>query len=151
LACRTSTPRTCYVHPEILTTYVEGSLLLEVKARVEADLRKDLPGLKPEEAAVLTLLQRRLNTTLKDKLAASMKRLSPTKARKAAYVGAAGSAPPPLAVLIGPEGGFAEDERASLLRAPNVIRLALGPRILRADTAAVAALTLVQAVLGDWR
>jgi 16S rRNA (uracil1498-N3)-methyltransferase len=57
----------------------------------------------------------------------------------------------PLAVLIGPEGGFAEDERSALLRAPNVIRLALGPRILRADTAAVAALTLVAAVLGDWR
>ena len=56
----------------------------------------------------------------------------------------------PLAVLIGPEGGFAEDERALLLRQPNVVRLALGPRILRADTAAVAALTLVQAVLGDW-
>ena len=56
-----------------------------------------------------------------------------------------------LAVLIGPEGGFAEDERARLLAAPNVLRLALGPRILRADTAAVAALTLVQAVLGDWR
>jgi 16S rRNA (uracil1498-N3)-methyltransferase len=57
----------------------------------------------------------------------------------------------PLALLIGPEGGFAEDERAMLLRAPNVLRLALGPRILRADTAAVAALALVQAVLGDWR
>jgi 16S rRNA (uracil1498-N3)-methyltransferase len=57
----------------------------------------------------------------------------------------------PLAVLIGPEGGFAEDERAALLELPNVIRLSLGPRILRADTAAVAALTLVQAVLGDWR
>jgi 16S rRNA (uracil1498-N3)-methyltransferase len=57
----------------------------------------------------------------------------------------------PLAVLIGPEGGFAEDERAALLRAPNVLRLALGARILRADTAAVAALALVQAVLGDWR
>ena len=57
----------------------------------------------------------------------------------------------PLAVLIGPEGGFAEDERAALLKLPNVVRLALGPRILRADTAAVAALTLVQAVLGDWR
>jgi len=64
---------------------------------------------------------------------------------------AAGSAPPSLAVLIGPEGGFAEDERASLLRAPNLVRLALGPRILRADTAAVAALALVGAVLGDWR
>ena len=57
----------------------------------------------------------------------------------------------PLALLIGPEGGFAEDERALLLRASNVLRLALGPRILRADTAAVAALALVQAVLGDWR
>jgi len=56
----------------------------------------------------------------------------------------------PLAVLIGPEGGFAEEERAALLMRPNVLRLALGPRILRADTAAVAALTLVQAVLGDW-
>ncbi len=57
----------------------------------------------------------------------------------------------PLAVLIGPEGGFAEDERAQLLGRDNVVRLSLGPRILRADTAAVAALTLVQAVLGDWR
>jgi len=59
-------------------------------------------------------------------------------------------APPTLAVLIGPEGGFAADERGALLRAPNIVRLALGPRILRADTAAVAALTLVGAVLGDW-
>jgi 16S rRNA (uracil1498-N3)-methyltransferase len=53
-------------------------------------------------------------------------------------------------VLIGPEGGFAEEERAALLEQPLVIRLSLGPRILRADTAAVAALSLVQAVLGDW-
>ncbi|QQN63685.1 16S rRNA (uracil(1498)-N(3))-methyltransferase [Bradyrhizobium diazoefficiens] len=54
-------------------------------------------------------------------------------------------------VLIGPEGGFAEEERALLLRQPKTLRLALGPRIMRADTAAVAALALVQAVLGDWR
>jgi 16S rRNA (uracil1498-N3)-methyltransferase len=53
-------------------------------------------------------------------------------------------------VLIGPEGGFAEDERTLLLRQPKTLRLSLGPRILRADTAAVAALALVQAVLGDW-
>src|ERR1700712_530953 len=53
-------------------------------------------------------------------------------------------------LLIGPEGGFAEDERALLLRQPQTLRLSLGPRILRADTAAVAALALVQAVLGDW-
>src|ERR1700736_1778683 len=53
-------------------------------------------------------------------------------------------------VLIGPEGGFAEDERTLLLRQLRTLRLALGPRILRADTAAVAALALVQAALGDW-
>lgn len=53
-------------------------------------------------------------------------------------------------VLIGPEGGFAEEERALLLRQPRISRLSLGPRILRADTAAVAALALVQAALGDW-
>jgi 16S rRNA (uracil1498-N3)-methyltransferase len=53
-------------------------------------------------------------------------------------------------ILIGPEGGFAEEERAILLRQPRTLRLSLGPRILRADTAAVAALALVQATLGDW-
>ena len=53
-------------------------------------------------------------------------------------------------LLIGPEGGFAEEERALLLKQPNILRLALGPRILRADTAGVAALALVQAALGDW-
>jgi 16S rRNA (uracil1498-N3)-methyltransferase len=53
-------------------------------------------------------------------------------------------------VLIGPEGGFAEEERLLLLRQPSTLRLSLGPRILRADTAAVAALALVQAALGDW-
>jgi 16S rRNA (uracil1498-N3)-methyltransferase len=62
-----------------------------------------------------------------------------------------GTAPLPLAVLIGPEGGFAEHERAALGKLPNLVRLALGPRILRADTAAVAALALVASVLGDWR
>jgi 16S rRNA (uracil1498-N3)-methyltransferase len=63
----------------------------------------------------------------------------------------AGSGPQPLALLVGPEGGFAEEERAALLKLTNVVQLSLGPRILRADTAAVAALALVQAVLGDWR
>jgi 16S rRNA (uracil1498-N3)-methyltransferase len=53
-------------------------------------------------------------------------------------------------ILIGPEGGFAEEERALLLRQPATLRLSLGPRILRADTAAVAALALVQASRGDW-
>ena len=53
-------------------------------------------------------------------------------------------------VLIGPEGGFAEEERSVLLRQAKTLRLSLGPRILRADTAGVAALAVVQAALGDW-
>jgi 16S rRNA (uracil1498-N3)-methyltransferase len=53
-------------------------------------------------------------------------------------------------VLVGPEGGFAEEERAIMLAQPQLLRLSLGPRILRADTAAVAALALVQAARGDW-
>ena len=57
----------------------------------------------------------------------------------------------PIALLIGPEGGFDEDERA-LLRGQSFVRpISLGPRLLRADTAAVAGLALVNAVLGDWR
>jgi 16S rRNA (uracil1498-N3)-methyltransferase len=57
----------------------------------------------------------------------------------------------PAAILIGPEGGFSSDEAAKLRAWPNVTLLSLGPRILRADTAAVAALTLWQATCGDWR
>ena len=57
----------------------------------------------------------------------------------------------PLAVLVGPEGGFSEDERGAIRARPNTVALSLGPRILRADTAAVAVLALVQAVLGDGR
>jgi 16S rRNA (uracil1498-N3)-methyltransferase len=60
-------------------------------------------------------------------------------------------APGPLAVLVGPEGGFDVRERDLLARQPFVTRISLGPRILRADTAAVAALALVNAALGDWR
>jgi 16S rRNA (uracil1498-N3)-methyltransferase len=63
----------------------------------------------------------------------------------------AGTGRQPIALLIGPEGGFSEDERKKLVDLPNIVRLSLGPRILRADTAAVAALALVQTVLGDWR
>jgi len=55
------------------------------------------------------------------------------------------------AVLIGPEGGFEESERRLIKALPHVITLSLGPRILRADTAAIAALAIVQACLGDWQ
>jgi 16S rRNA (uracil1498-N3)-methyltransferase len=57
---------------------------------------------------------------------------------------------PPAAVLIGPEGGFTDEERRQLKSLAFVTPISLGPRIMRADTAAVAALTLAQAVIGDW-
>jgi 16S rRNA (uracil1498-N3)-methyltransferase len=59
--------------------------------------------------------------------------------------------PGPAALLVGPEGGFDPAERELLSAQPFVTRISLGPRILRADTAAVAALALINAVLGDWR
>ena len=60
------------------------------------------------------------------------------------------AAPGPWAILIGPEGGFSPEERTKLRALPFVTPISLGPRILRADTAAVAALTLWQTTLGDW-
>lgn len=60
-------------------------------------------------------------------------------------------APGPAAILIGPEGGFSVDEASRLRARPETVPLSLGPRILRADTAAVAAITLWQAACGDWR
>ncbi len=56
-----------------------------------------------------------------------------------------------LALLVGPEGGFSEEERQKLRSLSFVTAIPLGPRILRADTAAVAALAVIQAAIGDWR
>ena len=63
---------------------------------------------------------------------------------------AAGAGFAKFAVLIGPEGGFDQEERRNLTELPQAARISLGPRVLRADTAAVAALAIVQAALGDW-
>lgn len=81
--------------------------------------------------------------------------------RRLMFCDEAGDAPPasralsgdggPWAILIGPEGGFSPDERERLRALPFATRVSLGPRILRADTAAISALTLWQSVLGDWR
>ena len=60
-------------------------------------------------------------------------------------------APGPATILIGPEGGFTDEERASIRAAPNAVPISLGPRILRAETAALAALAAYMAVAGDWR
>jgi len=57
----------------------------------------------------------------------------------------------PWAIVVGPEGGFAEEELTALRRIRDVMAVGLGPRILRADTAALAALACWQALVGDWR
>jgi 16S rRNA (uracil1498-N3)-methyltransferase len=62
-----------------------------------------------------------------------------------------GAVPGPWAILIGPEGGFSQAERARLHAMPQACAVSLGPRILRADTAAVAAMTVWQTTLGDWQ
>ena len=62
-----------------------------------------------------------------------------------------GPADAPWAVLIGPEGGFSPGERANLRAQAYAVPASLGPRILRADTAAISAISLWQAALGDWR
>jgi len=59
--------------------------------------------------------------------------------------------PGPAVIVIGPEGGFADQERAAVRAAPNAVPISLGPRILRAETAALAALAAYMAVAGDWR
>ena len=59
--------------------------------------------------------------------------------------------PGPSTILTGPEGGFTDEERAAIRAAPNAVAVSLGPRILRAETAALAALAAYMAVAGDWR
>ena len=60
-------------------------------------------------------------------------------------------APGPASILTGPEGGFTDEERVAIRAAPNAIAISLGPRILRAETAALAALSTYMAIAGDWR
>jgi len=76
--------RKCYVHPEVFSSYMDGELLLEIKEEIETELREDLASLKPEEAAVLTLLQERLSREVKKQEEAKpskKRRSSPRKAQ----------------------------------------------------------------------
>lgn len=69
----------------------------------------------------------------------------------APFAEVAAKSPAPAAILIGPEGGFTDAERALIATVPEARAVSLGPRILRADTAAAAAVSLWQAIAGDWR
>jgi DNA topoisomerase-1 len=74
--------RKCYIHPEVLSAYTEGALALEVKQEAQAQLRDHLADLKPEEAAVLALLDARLNRTLSDSLKDSLAAVKSKPKRK---------------------------------------------------------------------
>jgi 16S rRNA (uracil1498-N3)-methyltransferase len=109
----------------------------------------------PDIAAPIAL-DRLLRDWVPERLMVFCDEEAPVRDPVAVLEGARDSTPPALGrvgvtVLVGPEGGFAEEERAALLKLPNLVRLSLGPRVLRADTAAVAVLALAQATLGDWR
>ncbi|GJE45958.1 16S rRNA (uracil(1498)-N(3))-methyltransferase [Methylobacterium soli] len=137
----------------VLTRYTQGERLKPERLRANAIEAAEQCGILaipslPEAArlpAALADLEPERLLVFCDEAAAVA---DPVAALRAA---ADPDAPPPLAVLIGPEGGFAPEERAMIQERPNSVGLSLGPRILRADTAAVAALALVQAVLGDAR
>ena len=108
-----------------------------------------------EQSARLSVPQVREGVTF-DKLLASW-----PKERRLFFCDEGGDAKPlaeaahsttgPVAILTGPEGGFDPAERAALRALPFVTPVTLGPRILRADTAALAALAIWQAMAGDWR
>ncbi|MES1152239.1 MAG: DNA topoisomerase IB, partial [Dongia sp.] len=65
--------RKCYIHPEIINGYLAGDLAMNIKHKIHHELSRKLKGLKPEEAAVLALLERRLKMSVNDRLKASLK------------------------------------------------------------------------------
>jgi DNA topoisomerase-1 len=88
--------RKCYVHPEVVNSYLEGSLLLEIQEEVDAELRNDLATLGPEEAAVLALLRGRLRQSLappSKRVSAPRKRVRRTAAGVQRSVQRGGGAP----------------------------------------------------------
>ena len=110
-----------------------------------------LPEILPERPLLRVLDGWPQDARLKDSLLVFCDEAAPIADPLAALQGRAEQGRQGVTVLIGPEGGFDAAERAALLALPQALRLSLGPRILRADTAAVAALALVQAALGDFR
>ena len=137
----------------VVTRYTQGERVKHDRLRANAIEAAEQCGiLAIPEIAEPTSLPEALRALTPDRLLVFCDEDAPVADPVAALRAGAGPAvAPPLAVLGGPEGGFAPDERASIAARPNTVAVSLGPRILRADTAAVAILALVQAVLGDAR
>jgi DNA topoisomerase-1 len=85
--------RKCYVHPEVFASYLDGGLLLDIKEEIEVELREDLASLKPEEAAVLALLEQRLSREVEKQV-----QKKPAKKRRASSAGKHGKAQPEIRV-----------------------------------------------------
>jgi 16S rRNA (uracil1498-N3)-methyltransferase len=114
-----------------------------VVAAIEQSERLSVPELRPIEplASVLAAWPPERHLVLCDESGAGM----PIAEALAGFPPGA-----PAALFVGPEGGFAETELDALGKLPIVTRVGLGPRVLRAETAALAALAVFQAIAGDW-
>ncbi|GLS60798.1 16S rRNA (uracil(1498)-N(3))-methyltransferase [Methylobacterium haplocladii] len=137
----------------VFTRYTQGERIKLDRLRANAIEAAEQCGiLAIPEIAELTRLPAALDTLEPERLLVFCDEDAPVADPVAALRAACDPAkPPPLAVLVGPEAGITREERARIAGRPNTVALSLGPRILRADTAAVAVLALVQAVLGDAR
>ncbi len=137
----------------VFTRYTQGDRINLERLRANAVEAAEQCGvLAIPEIAEGQRLDEALDALAPDRLLVFCDEDAPVADPVRALRAAAGEAEhPPLAVLVGPEGGFSPEERERVRARPNGVALSLGPRILRADTAAVAVLALVQAVLGDGR
>jgi DNA topoisomerase I len=81
--------RKCYVHPEVLNSYLDGNLALEIKSEVESELRNELAGLQPEEAAILAMLRGRLKQAVDGSAHVFLDSSAPLQGRKQATAHAA--------------------------------------------------------------
>ena len=129
----------------VLTTYTNSDRLKQERLQAHAlEAAEQCGGTFVPEVTELTKLSKMLDAWPEDR------QLMFCDETLAGDTGELPDTHSPWAILIGPEGGFSDEERTRLRDMPNAHPVSLGPRILRADTAAVAAMTLWQQKLGDW-
>lgn len=133
----------------VATDYTNSERLRRDKAEAHVrEAAEQCGALSLPEVAEMTPLTRLLADWPKDRRILWADESAPPGSPAAML---AASEPGPWAILTGPEGGFSDAERTRLRSLPFVVPVSLGPRILRAETAAIASMTLWQAHLGDWR